>query len=424
MNRTLPKLYDNFKNYITHKVKFNKQLHKEIENIHNLFTNENFEVIKKIRYSQFLEESYIKSKYYNNLFNSIEGFNKNKIAELNPRLIPILNRQDVKENIKLIKQKGVLYTKGYTSGTTGSPLTIYRTKDSILKENAYVWWYRIKNGLNPGDPMVSIRGDLNNHEKIFHDKYSNILHISSFALNHNSIEEVYNTIYNFKPKAIAGYPSSINTLINIFNSKNLKFNVSKIFTSSETLFPFQIKNIEKSLKASIFDWYGNSERTIALYKENEKYYEPPLYGYNYYFKDYILTNSLINQGFPLINYNVDDVIITNNEYDKEKKSIIIDKIEGRNSNFIIIYDGSKIGTAALSLIFKDIDIVYSQIIFKKMGEFDINVVPGKSFSDKSLNKLKQDIELKLGKENQISLKIINESELIKNKSGKYSFIIK
>ena len=92
-----------------------------------------------------------------------------------------------------------------------------------------------------------------------------------------------------------------------------------------------------------------------------------MYSVNSYKKRNVLTTSLINKDFPLINYKVDDIIETNNTYDKSKLSISINKIKGRQGSFIELYDGSKVGTAALSLIFKDIDIISSQIIYIEKG---------------------------------------------------------
>jgi phenylacetate-CoA ligase len=373
-----------------------------LKQIHQVFTRNNF-------YKEF----YLKHGIDQNDIKNLEDIN----------ILPIINKNIVRKHSQKIKQgKTFLSQKGFTSGTSGSPLVVYRSFDAILNENAYVWWYRMQCGLDPRDKKISIRGDLNRNELFFNDIVSKTLFVSSFALNKENIEKIIPIIRNYKAKGILGYPSSLNTIASWLLDNNQELFIPFCFTSSETLLGFQKENIGRSFNTEIFDWYGNAERTISLYSSKNKYYEPLLYSINEYSDESIITTSLINNHFPLIRYEVNDTISTNHHYAKDKKSIIIDKIEGRIEDSILLSDGSVIGR--LDVIFKGVkNIKMAQIIQDDISYIDVKIVPLKEYSKKDQNHLKHNLIRKLGNEIKYNILQINEDEVEKTKSGKYKLVI-
>ena len=408
------------KSILEFNLKHNFLLNKKIKEIENFYNSDNIEDLKNQQFQSFFK-SVSKNPFYKNLYRDY-GIDSSMIRTYEDlQILPTITKLDVKQNTNLIKQKTLLF-KGYTSGTTGSPLVIYRDLKAIVNENAYVCWYRMQSGLLPNEKKVSIRGDLEKKELFYYDSVSKTLHISSFNLNENTFNEVFNKIKSFQPKALIGYPSSLATLATFVISNKKQIEIPLSFTSSETIYKHQEDLILGAFNSEIFDWYGNSERTISLYRHDKKYYEPLLYSINNYKSDCILTTSLINDAFPLVNYQVDDVVETSLNYSKTKKSIVIDKIHGRVENYLILSDGSKIGSAALSLIFKDIDLVNSQIVhIKKTNTINFNIVVGGTY--KNNNNLKKRIREKLGDDMNIEINIITNDEIIYTTSGKYNLVI-
>ncbi|MFK5878235.1 MAG: hypothetical protein QM478_01930 [Flavobacteriaceae bacterium] len=412
----------NFKLYSNYIFKHNFLLQQKIREIEEYYENPKILDLKNERFKRLINRVFDNNKFYKKLY-AEHGIEKSSIKTLDDiKKLPIINKQIVVKHSKLIKQ-GVplLIGKGYTSGTTGTPLEVYRSYNSILTENAYVWWYRIKSGLNPKDRKISIRGDLDRNKLYFLDKYSNTLHISSFALNSTNIKEIVKLIKEFNPKAALGYPSSLFTISSWLLENNEELFIPLSFTSSESLLFFQEEKIKKAFNTNIFDWYGNSERTIALYRDENKYYEPVLYSINEYNVENVITTSLIGDYFPLIRYEVNDKIINLNDFNFKKKSTTISSIQGRIEEYIVLPDGSKVGSAALSLIFKDIDILNSQIIQNDKMSLVFNIVPGKHFSGK--NKLLIKIQRKLGNSIQIYINLVEKSDILLTKSGKYKLVI-
>ena len=337
--------------------------------------------------------------------------------------LPILQKKHIKENplAFLSKTKKLIKTKAYTSGSTGSPLMVYRDYKSILNENAYVWWYRQRVGLAIQDKKVSLRGDLDRSKLFYFDKTANTLFISSYQLNREKLPQIVDKICQFQPKALLAYPSSAFTLAGLLEETNKELNIPLVFTSSESLLTFQREKIEQNFKANIYDWYGTAERTIALYSESNKYYEPPLYSVNEYLEDSVISTSFINTFFSLIRYQVDDVIQHQNKFSKEHKSLEIDEINGRAEDYVKLPDGSKIGR--LDVAFKNIDgIKKAQIIQHSLHKVDILVVTD-NFSSSEKIKLQQNLEDRLGQQIEISIKEVGENKLQQSKSEKFKFVI-
>jgi phenylacetate-CoA ligase len=265
--------------------------------------------------------------------------------------------------------------------------------------------------------VVSLRVELDRNTFKVHDSFSNILHLSSFNLSNKTVERYYQEIIRFSPVAIYAFPSSAEILANFLLDKGLELYVPLIFTSSETLYDFQRAKIEKVFNSRIVDWYGNAERSIALEENKEGYYdELPFYSYNEYEENRTITTGLINSAFPLIRYEVQDVIIPSVEDGK------IDQIIGRVDDKIILPDGSKV--VRLGTPFKELDDVkFAQIIQKSFDTLDINIVPSNYFLGDSKQKIIKKLQAYIGHDIKLKVNIISEDQLIKSDRGKYKLVI-
>lgn len=398
-------------------LRHNFLMNREIKKINGYFETDDFEEIKNRRFLKLFEQ--VKTnEFYSDFYKDIDLYKIHSIEDLH--LLPVLTKTDVRENIgKILNRNPLFVTKDYTSGTTGSPLTIYRDLPAIIKENAYVWWYRMEAGLRPKDKKISLRGDLDRNKLFQFERVSNTLFISSYNLNEKNLSKIVHKIREFNPKAILAYPSSAFTLATLLDDYKLDLHIPLTFTSSESLLSFQYEKITKILNTKLHDWYGTAERTIALYAENGHYYEPPLYSVNEYQLECILTTSLINTSFPLLRYQVNDVIEHKNIYNSSKKSIEINHIIGRIDDYIYLEDGTKIGRISLTL--KGVrGIKNAQIIQESMKALTINIVPaGKVEKEKLLKNLRH----RLGDRISIQINEISEDQLVLSPSRKFKFVI-
>ena len=398
---------------------------KEVERMYNMSHDElqgrNERVFLKI-----FRKAYTKSSFYHKLYTEA-GI---KLEDI--KCLGDISKLPVVTKDMILHQSDALLTtskwkllKNRTSGTTGTPLTVFEDWKSIWKEQAYFYCYRKRCGYIYGQPLVSLRGNLGKKDTMMYVHISNTLYLSSYNINEQTVGAYYKGIEKRSPQAIEGYPSSLYNLALLLKDKGLYCNIPVCFTSSENLLDFQRQLIEERFQTKIFDHYGTTERTIRISEsiKHDGYFEDPGYSINEYLKDRVVSTWLINSVFPLIRYQSSDVVILKENTKDERVSI--DRIQGRSGNCIKGKDGSIYNNAALTFILTySHNIRYAQFIQKKNGKVLLNIVPEAVFSSQNLDELKQMIDLKIGLSNlELEINLIKEQDLIYTTRNKYSYII-
>lgn len=398
---------------------------KEIERMYNMSHDELQERNERV-FLNIFRKAYTKSSFYHKLYTET-GIKLEDIKCLDDiSKLPIVTKD------MILHQSDALLTiskwkllKNRTSGTTGTPLTVFEDWKSIWKEQAYFYCYRKRCGYIYGQPLVSLRGNLGKKDTMMYVHISNTLYLSSYNINEQTVGAYYKGIEKRSPQAIEGYPSSLYNLALLLKDKGLYCNIPVCFTSSENLLDFQRQLIEERFQTKIFDHYGTTERTIRISEsiKHDGYFEDPGYSINEYLKDRVVSTSLINSAFPLIRYQSSDVVILKENTKDERVSI--DRIQGRSGNCIKGKDGSIYNNAALTFILTySHNIRYAQFIQKKNGKVLLNIVPEAVFSSQNLDELKQMIDLKIGLSNlELEINLIKEQDLIYTTRNKYSYII-
>ena len=373
------------------------------------------EAMKMIRfaaeYSEFYKKRYAKINL-NGSFNDVY-----------PEL-PVITKADIRANENTIVTDPVhLLKKAHTSGTSGSPLNMYRSAGAILKENAYVWQYRISQGLNLGDPFVSMRGVLDNKTMHYYNKAENTLYLSSYLLNKGNIKKYAELLNEFQPKAIFAFPSSLFTLSNLLEEADLQVQVPLLFTSSETLYPFQREKIENVLGARIFDRYSTAERTILLHEcKQGNYHSAPKYGISDFLDKGVITTAFINKAFPLIKYKIDDSFRFMDKPCECGKGLGISSIEGRVDDVVLLQDGTRIGR--LGVAFQGIpNLRYAQIIQENINGISVNLVTSPGFKKAEQDLLEKKLRQRLNDSLAIHFNKVQEQDIIKTHSGKFKLVV-
>ena len=398
---------------------------KEVERMYNMSHDELQERNERI-FLNIFRKAYTKSSFYHKLYTEA-GI---KLEDI--KCLGDISKLPVVTKDMILHQSDALLTtskwkllKNRTSGTTGTPLTVFEDWKSIWREQAYFYCYRKRCGYTYGQPLVSLRGNLGKKDTMMYVHISNTLYLSSYNINEQTVWAYYKGIEKRSPRAIEGYPSSLYNLALLLKDKGLYCNIPVCFTSSENLLDFQRQLIEERFHTKIFDHYGTTERTIRISEsiKHDGYFEDPGYSINEYLKDRVISTSLINSAFPLIRYQSSDVVILKENTKDERVSI--DRIQGRSGNCIKGKDGSIYNNDALTFILTySHNIRYAQFIQKKNGKVLLNIVPEAVFSSQNLDELKQMIDLKIGLSNlELEINLIKEQDLIYTTRNKYSYII-
>jgi phenylacetate-CoA ligase len=412
-------LKDSIAYFTRHNFLLNRQMSRitDLENMDpsELRKLEEKEAMKMIR---FAAEN---SVYYQKLYAKINL--KGSFADVYPNL-PVITKSDIRTNENIIVTDPVhLLKKAQTSGTSGSPLNMYRSAGAILKENAYVWQYRLSKGLSLGDPFVSMRGVLDNKTMHYFNKAENTLYLSSYLLNKTNIKKYAKLLTDFKAKAIFAFPSSLFTLSNLLEEAGLHVEVPLLFTSSETLYPFQREKIEKTLKARIYDRYSTAERTILLHEcEHGNYHAAPKYGISEFPERGVITTGFINKAFPLIRYKIDDSFRFMEKPCDCGKGVGIASIEGRVDDVVMLEDGTRIGR--LGVAFQGIPhLRYAQIIQDNASGIHVNVVTAPEFKKTDQDLLEKKLRQRLNESLHIKFNKVDEQDIIKTHSGKFKLVV-
>ncbi len=364
---------------------------------------------RALRHSSFYQKLYAKYGVDTACIRSVDD-----LAQL-----PVVTRDHVREHGKdLYIGHPWLRTTGRTSGSSGTPLTVYRDYRSTVREGAYLWAQRALYGFHPGMKVVSLRGNLDRRVMRYYDRFFNCLYLSSFNLREEHAEWYNEQIQQFAPYALLAYPSSVEILANLFQAKGISLSVPYIFTSSEQVYEHQRAKVEATFNTSIVDWYGNAERTIAFeQRPDSNYHALPLYSVNEYQTDHVLTTGLITAAFPLIRYRVDDIIHPhpNNPYQ-------IQAIAGRHDDVLRLPDGTRVGR--IGGVFLDVKgLELAQIRQGADGRILINLVVNEAFTPQSVATIRTELRQRVGETLSYEIAYVSPKDIVRTAAGKFKLVI-
>ena len=359
------------------------------------------------------------SSFYQKLYAEY-GVNTDSIRSVDDLAqLPVVTREHVRQHRHaLYTGRPWLKTVGRTSGSSGTPLTVYRDYPATVREGAYLWAQRALYGFRPGMKVVSLRGNLDRRVMRRYDRFANCLYLSSFNLREEHADWFYEQIRQFEPYAILAYPSSVEILANLFQAKSRQLSIPYVFTSSEQVYEHQRAKVEAVFNTQIVDWYGNAERTIALEQRPDgNFHSLPLYSVNEYRTDHVLTTGLLSAAFPLIRYRVDDVIIPCSD-----QAHRIQSIQGRHDDVLRLPDGTRVGR--IGGVFSDVKgLMLAQIRQGANGQIKINLVVNNSFTAQSIAAIKTELRHRIGESLPYEIAYVSPNEIVRTAAGKFKLVI-
>ena len=404
---------------------------KQVENLYTL-SHDELHSYGEERFLKIFRKAWDKSSFYQQLCR-LKGIGRNDIQHLEDiKRLPVLTKDMLKAHgTYLLTQCNLGLIKSHTSGTTGTPLTVYKDWPALWREQAYLYCYRKRCGYTYGEPLVSLRGNLSKAQLSLKVHVSNTLYLSSYNININTATRYFQLIKKHHPKAIEGYPSSLYSLALVFREKQLECHIPLAFTSSENLYDYQRDLIEKTFHTQVFDHYGATERTISLEEDfnHDGYFESPGYGIEEYYDDYIITTSLINDVFPLIRYRIEDRVVLKSDARSNEGDLVLGQgvksLNGRAASFLVGKDGTMYGDASLTFIFRDTpEVQFAQFIQEKPGRVILNIVVGQSFDQDSRDRLLSNIDKKMGLSNMnVEIHEVDRQQLKYSSRGKLALIV-
>jgi phenylacetate-CoA ligase len=332
--------------------------------------------------------------------------------------------------------------KIHTSGTSGTPLTISTTADSLQKNYAFFYRFLSWAGVNLGDRCATFAGRVlipARQKKPPYWRYNvatNTILCSSYHIAEHTIEYYIRALEKFKPVYIDSYPSALYEIAKFINQtgKQHTIRLKCIITSSETLFDYQREALEKAFHCKVYDHLGSAEMaTLITQCEHGSYHANPEYGLLEVLDNNdqpvssgtsgrLICTSLINPTMPLIRYELGDSISLS-----EKSCLcgrhfpVIASITGRTDDLIIGCDGQKVGR--LDPVFKKLDgsIKETQIIQTDYRNITIKMATEDHYDRKNTDNIINEIKNRVGDCMQFNIEYVDH--IPRTSSGKFRSVI-
>ena len=300
-----------------------------------------------------------------------------------------------------------------TSGTTGQPLRLKRSIQSLAVEQAMFDWMVAKAGVDFGNSrMAVLRGDEVKDPNDPSPPYwievgRRKVVFSSAHLNSRTYPHYERKLQEFKPDILMAYPSSLDLLTHLAEPRNAAIRFKLALTSSETLGAGLRARVAEVFGAKLMDYYGQTERSCAAFS-----YEDGVYRFVFPYaypeliagpdgKCGIVGTPFWNRAQPLVRYDIGDIAVlpenATSEAARERISLGMDPflgIEGRRSDCLRLSDGSRV--FGLDRIPSGVDGAASvQIVQVALASVLMVVVPNSRYTEETLAVLRRKFYLKV-----------------------------
>jgi len=358
-------------------------------------------------------------------------------------VFPILEKEAVRRDPADYVPEGLdrsKLRKGKTSGTTGSPLTLYRTVEGLRRNFAFFARLRRWRNLSHWSRTSTLMGRI----PLSADKQvgpfwrvswtTRNQFLSSYHLSAETIPNYARALVAHRPEQIVCYPSSGYAVARAISQLGLRpRGIRAVFTTAETLTAEQRETMEAAFGCPVADQYGQAEWTIWISQcERGTYHLHPEYG----FLEVVdsegrpvtegsgraLGTGFINDAMVLMRYDTGDriAVARDQRCDCGRAFPVIAAIEGRQDDLIVTPDGRLVGR--LDPAFKgQYGVVEAQIEQTALDRLEIRVVPDERWDAVAEQELRQGLRERVGP--AMTLDITRVAAIPRTSNGKFRAVI-
>lgn len=392
----------------------NKKIKPKVKEAINFYNNYSEQDIIKYQIQKFnIQWKNIQKEipYYKELV--AKGIVPKTINTINDfQQVPVTDRPFARNNMEKLMNKNKAPDSWIsTGGSTGTPLKYPSWKSESKEYESNVWYVRDFYNITKQDKMFRIWGHSHTLGSGF-SKYKKKLmffiglplvgykRFSAYDLSNERLREAGNQILKFKPQYIIGYSKSLVLLAKANEHNKDKFhdlNLKAIIGAAEG---FDNEN-DKDYIQNIFGCpvgmeYGSMETNLIAHTH-------PNGGFKVIWSDNliecvdddnnpsdsgrILVTSLYDRAFPLVRYELGDIIQNTN---KSQISVYeFEKIQGRDNDFLMIDEHTPIHSEGITHAIKLSDKVTAyQIRYTKDKVYTIYVKSNEILSTKEFDNIK------------------------------------
>ena len=328
---------------------------------------------------------------------------------------------------------------GKTSGTTGTPLVIFRSLQSVQMEQAFIKRHWSWGGYLDGMPRATLRGDLvappeqQQPPYWFENRYNNQLLLSSRHLGDRCVDAIIDKLRHFAPVMLQAYPSTAYTLAQQLQRRGTSLCIPTLFTASEPLYPHQQELIRERLAGRIMDMYGMAERVaFATQCEYGSLHVNPDYSHVEIVDEhgeatdgegFVVGTTLHNLAMPLVRYRLSD----RTRWKPGRCACgrpfpMIEPVTGKLEDRITGGDGEEVSPSVLTFAFKGVHHVRkSQVAQVGPGQWELRLVPDQGFAPQDQQQLLDNIRELV--DPTVTVKVVLREELPDTAAGKFRWVV-
>lgn len=328
---------------------------------------------------------------------------------------------------------------GKTSGTTGTPLTVLRSVQSLLMEQAFIRRHWAWSGYSAGMVRATLRGELvvgitaSTPPFWFWNRYNRQLLISSRHLTEKHADAIIDRLESLAPAMLQAYPSTAFTLAGLLERRRQRLRIPFIFTASEPLYPHQRALIVDRLGGHVMDMYGMAER-VALATECEygQMHVNPDYSFVEIVDDdgqptddvgYVVGTTFHNLAMPLVRYRLSDrTRWKRGQCACGRAFPMIEGVTGKFEDCLTGSDGAAVSASVLTFAFKGLaNIDKSQVAQVGRANWEVRVVPLPGFTPTDQQLLVENIHQLV--DPHVAVKVVLKDDIPATAAGKFRWVV-
>ena len=360
--------------------------------------------------------------------------------------LPVLTRDVFKTDPDSFRARNVSrrsLLRGETSGTTGSPMSVYWDKQVVVVNAVVEWRQKNWTGLKRGDRISTLmlsRAAIPQRQARppfwRFNRPMNQLLLSALHMRPENLPHYIAALRRFRPAALEAYPSAACLLARYLLDRGEELPLRCVLTTSETWQRSQRDLIERAFCCHVFDYYGMAER-VVFGTECEAHSGLHLntdYGITEVVDDAfnpvgpgisgrIVGTSLHSLGMPLIRYATTDMAAVRQQQCSCGRAFpLLAGFEGRSDDMVVTPDGRMIPSTALTSALDRIPgISECQIIQGEREHIVVEVVRGLSYTEADTRQLLEQLRILLGQRLRIDVQFVTEIE--RSSAGKFRWVI-
>jgi len=354
--------------------------------------------------------------------------------------LPLLTKQTVRahyhEMISTDFSRSSL-TRNLTSGTTGTPLTIWQTREGVAFQWAIWWRHKARFGLNLGDrhlvfgARVPVSQRQNGPPYWRHDRFNKRVYLSTYHISARTVAPIVEYLNSTTFEFFTGYPSAMYTLTTLMEEAGLRLtNRPKyVVAGADALTPAFESSIRRAFGVPVTEQYGMAEFAGNMSKcERGMFHldfecchleQAAIPGSPDHCK--LVFTGWGNPAMPFIRYEVGDVGSSATETCAcGRASACLARIDGRLEDFIVTPDGRRLVGMNQVLEYAP-NAKTIQVYQRDIASLELRVVPGNGFGEADQQALVRELRRRVGPEMTIDIRLVDAFE--PSATGKFRAVI-